>query len=660
MNAKRIARVLVLSALFLLVPAHADFHFMKIVEVFAGTAAAPNAQYVVLQMYVGGQQFVSGHAITVHSASGSQVASFAFPGDVANGANQATILVATPDAQAFFDIDADLTMPAALAAGGGRVCFAGAVDCVAWGSWSGAATGVGTPFDAAGGLPSGRAAIRRLDIAGSASTLDAGDDTDNCVVDFVSGFPSPRNNAGASGSIPQSSCGNDVVEGLEECDDGNLVGGDGCSSTCVLDSPSQAPVRGDFDGDGHADVFWRHQANGRNAIWLSGDAATTRPVAGVSDTGWEVVGIGDFDGDGGADAFWRHRGHGGNTVWLSADSGTRQAASRVASLDWQVVGVGDFDGDGRDDVFWRNLANGRNAIWRSGRSATVQATSSVTNLDWAVVGVGDFDGDGRDDALWRHMGLGRNVAWLGGSAATQQRVATVANQDWQVAGAGDFDGDGADDVFWRHGVSGRNTVWRRADARSALPVARVSNADWRVAAVGDYDGNGTADVFWRHLGHGRNVIWQSADATTQQPVARVSSLQWTVVPYDGPAPAPPPPPDPEEEPVLSIGDASIFEGDDGDAQMTFTVSLSFAAGAVTYDIATSAGSATAGEDYAARSLARETIAAGQVSRTFVVTIHGDTVEEGDETFSVVASNASGATVGDGVARGTIRDDDYVY
>lgn len=659
MNARRIARVLVLSALFLMVPAHAEFHFMKIVEVFAGTPAAPNAQYVVLQMYVGGQQFVAGHAITVHSASGSQVASVSFPGDVANGANQATILVATADAQGFFDIDADLTMPAALAAGGGRVCFAGTVDCVAWGGWQGASTGVGTPFDVAAGLSAGRAATRRLDISGSASTLDPGDDTDNCVVDFVSAFPSPRNNAGASGSIPQSACGNDVLEGLEECDDGNLVSGDGCSSTCALDTATQVPVRGDFDGDGSADVFWRHQATGRNAIWRSGDAATTRPVAGVSDTEWELVGIGDFDGDGQADAFWRHQGHGRNAIWRSADSGARQAVTRVASLDWQVVGVGDFDGDGRDDVFWRNHDNGRNAIWRSGRSSTVQATASVSDLDWEVVGVGDFDGDGRDDALWRHMSRGGNVIWLAGNAAAQQRVASVSNQDWQVTGVGDFDGDGADDVFWRNRVSGRNAAWRGGNAGSALPVARVSNADWHVAAVGDYDGDGAADVFWRHLGHGRNVIWRSADATLQQPVARVSSLLWTVVPYDGPVPAPPPP-DPAELPVLSIGDASAQEGDDGDVQVSFTVSLSFAAGAVTYDIATSAGTATAGEDYATRSLAGETIAAGQASRAFVVTIHGDTLEEGDETFSVVASNVSGATLGDGVARGTIRDDDYVY
>ncbi len=30
-------------------------------------------------------------------------------------------------------------------------------------------------------------------------------------------------------------CGNGVVEGDEECDDGNTVGGDGCSAYCVCE-----------------------------------------------------------------------------------------------------------------------------------------------------------------------------------------------------------------------------------------------------------------------------------------------------------------------------------------------------------------------------------------------------------------------------------------
>ena len=33
-------------------------------------------------------------------------------------------------------------------------------------------------------------------------------------------------------------CGNGVVEGTEECDDGNTTSGDGCSATCRLENTS--------------------------------------------------------------------------------------------------------------------------------------------------------------------------------------------------------------------------------------------------------------------------------------------------------------------------------------------------------------------------------------------------------------------------------------
>src|SRR5437867_1372359 len=40
------------------------------------------------------------------------------------------------------------------------------------------------------------------------------------------------------GSMPPGPCGNGVAEGTEECDDGNVVSGDGCSATCQLENTS--------------------------------------------------------------------------------------------------------------------------------------------------------------------------------------------------------------------------------------------------------------------------------------------------------------------------------------------------------------------------------------------------------------------------------------
>src|SRR5437899_6093868 len=41
-----------------------------------------------------------------------------------------------------------------------------------------------------------------------------------------------------AGLATAATCGNGVVEGTEECDDGNTVSGDGCSASCQLENTS--------------------------------------------------------------------------------------------------------------------------------------------------------------------------------------------------------------------------------------------------------------------------------------------------------------------------------------------------------------------------------------------------------------------------------------
>jgi len=44
------------------------------------------------------------------------------------------------------------------------------------------------------------------------------------------------------GSAPTAVCGNGAKEGSEECDDGNKVNGDGCSSTCKIEQETQTDI----------------------------------------------------------------------------------------------------------------------------------------------------------------------------------------------------------------------------------------------------------------------------------------------------------------------------------------------------------------------------------------------------------------------------------
>ncbi len=111
---------------------------------------------------------------------------------------------------------------------------------------------------------------------------------------------------------------------------------------------------------------------------------------------------------------------------------------------------------------------------------------------------------------------------------------------------------------------------------------------------------------------------------------------------------------------LSVADASVTEGDSGEADLQFTVTLSTAAGnAVTVSWATSketGDTATPGTDYTAGSGSLR-FAAGDTSKTVTVKVTGDQLDESDETLTLTLSNASGADIGDATATGTINDDD---
>ena len=103
----------------------------------------------------------------------------------------------------------------------------------------------------------------------------------------------------------------------------------------------------------------------------------------------------------------------------------------------------------------------------------------------------------------------------------------------------------------------------------------------------------------------------------------------------------------DDLPTVSISpvSVSVVEGNSGSKAVTFTVSLSQAAGStVTVKYATANGSATAGQDYTAVS-GTVTFTAGQISKQVSVTVLGDTAAEADETFSLTLSAPSGASLG---------------
>jgi cysteine-rich repeat protein len=84
-------------------------------------------------------------------------------------------------------------------------------------------------------------------------TNDCGDTEDRECLIARTGCPSGQscNTEGVCEEpAPEIVCGNGEKEGTEECDDGNLAGGDGCSATCEIE-PETPPTCTDKDEDGY-------------------------------------------------------------------------------------------------------------------------------------------------------------------------------------------------------------------------------------------------------------------------------------------------------------------------------------------------------------------------------------------------------------------------
>ena len=113
----------------------------------------------------------------------------------------------------------------------------------------------------------------------------------------------------------------------------------------------------------------------------------------------------------------------------------------------------------------------------------------------------------------------------------------------------------------------------------------------------------------------------------------------------------------QQPPSISVRDVVVAEGNSGTTQATFVVALSAATSqSVSCSFATSNGTATAGSDYIATSGAL-TFAPGEVEKSVVVLVNGDTVDEAQETFFLDISNVQNATVSSSRGTGFIIDDD---
>jgi hypothetical protein len=459
-------------------------------------------------------------------------------------------------------------------------------------------------------------------------------------------------------------------------------------STGVNTVPGAIAV-GDLNGDGKLDVA-AGQDGGTNVMVLLGNGDGTlqgRRDAALGGANPGAVAMGDVDGDGKLDLVTANRWSGNVSLLLNAGNDgdgnvTFQPARNTAVYgSVESAAVGDFDSDGQLDLavtsslsyygYYYGASGYVNVLLGNGDGTFAAAkTTLANNTPLGEVALADFNGDGNLDAVTPD-GLGQPMAVdptvllgrgdgtfdppyhfdggygpiavvaadLNGDTAPDVAVANVSSwnvsvflndQDWPALGT-PFVSIG--DVFLTEGNTGTMAAEFTVSLSAAfsLPMSvRYSTADGTATAGSDYqaasgtltfqpggpleqtvnvlvNGDRLAESFW----YGEHFFVNLSDPHN----VRIDDGQGTATIADN-------------EPIISINNVEVAEGNAGVTNAVLTVTLSAAVtSAVSIDWSTADYSAIAGSDYQAASGTLTFNPGAPLTQTVSVAVYGDRIGE---------------------------------
>ena len=337
---------------------------------------------------------------------------------------------------------------------------------------------------------------------------------------------------------------------------------------------------------------------------------------------------GDFNGDG-FDNIAAVRNHvSGGLHWLINDDGDPNAEFRFQfGLHGDKTAVGDFNGDGIDDVAAIRADN------------FFDPNVGLTAMTWYVAH-GPFP----------------SASGSGADSFVDVDDTFVFGFDGDTPVVGDWEGDGIDTV---------GVVSQRPEIVNGVPLSRwyllendgINTYDFGyptdIPVVNDWDGDGDDDLGVVRESPGQLSQWFGD--TNRDPNGEIQfgyglyGDQYVTGRWE------------DARPTVSVGDASVTEGDSGTKSVNVAVRLDKPSNSVVQVGVTTIGdTAQEGSDFIAKT---ETLvfAPGETVKNFAVQIVGDTVSEGDlaERLQVRVTGASNAFVGDGTGIVSINDNDSV-
>ncbi len=265
------------------------------------------------------------------------------------------------------------------------------------------------------------------------------------------------------------------------------------------------------------------------------------------------------------------------------------------------------------------------------RGLTATAVCTTPPPEWRI-SVSDWSVD--EDGGFAYVTVSLNgpsvgVLWLSSVPTLPKVIVTLDTSDVTATASDDYDAVTAETVT----IEGGHL---QATVRVPITDDLVSEPDETfTATISNPQGEVFVNCFFMTCG----------TLETPDPVLGDDTATVTILDNDIPLPQ-----------ATISSDVSVDEGA-GTAVFTVTIDKVWTSD-VTVGVDTRDGTATAGDDYTALAGQAVTIAVGDTSATFSVNITDDTADEPDETFDVVLSWSTNATLGaPSSATATIADDD---
>ncbi len=232
--------------------------------------------------------------------------------------------------------------------------------------------------------------------------------------------------------------------------------------------------------------------------------------------------LGDLNGDGHADILFRHvDGNFACYLDINADAGLgdRLDSGLSRSNDWHVAAQSDLDGDGQIELLLRHPEDGWEYVPMSGcdHDSDETVSFSFAESNWRIVSVLDLDNDGREELVLRDDTGSWSIRRMDGASELEEiptPEGLPGTNEWRVVGSGSVDSDDAIDIVLRH----KNGMWQSVSpsdstlqsfTAKSLPFEGTTN--WREIAIADFDGNDQSEVLLRHVSGDWNVQALSAE-----------------------------------------------------------------------------------------------------------------------------------------------------